>query len=399
MIKREIRLPIQRNCYFSRTVIEMDNDEFDLLNKKIKIAKEKNKIFRHQRNEINPMFENNYYMGGMNYNDDINNRKFIDLDYENNNTQNFLNNIDISKSNNNQRTFMNRGDLNNYMNNRLVSPSILINRHINRNMQNKKNFPKRLTDIPLSPYLLNKYNMIQKPLNKSNSAINLFNNNNNSNKKSNNKFPSITNNHNSLKSGNSNMYSQNIQNDSNYNFSKTNPIFNFNPKNNNNVFIPIIKNRPIEGIKSANNQKIENSNFKSIDLPSPVSVDIPNKITLDMKNFHNAKKFHVGDKGYGRHYGNEKDCPVCQSVSMKSNYNMKNFHHYHDFIKQRDQNTIKMNKQQFLHELKQPHTKSQKREADIMREIKQFINYTRKTENIGNIDPNDASIINAYFGV
>jgi hypothetical protein len=75
------------------------------------------------------------------------------------------------------------------------------------------------------------------------------------------------------------------------------------------------------------------------------------------------------------------------------------FHHYHDFIKQRDQNTIKMNKQQFLHEIKQPHTKSQKREADIMREIKQFINYTRKTENIGNIDPKDASIINAYFGV
>jgi hypothetical protein len=377
----------------------MDSDEFDLLNKKIKIAKEKNKIFRHQRNEINPMFENNYYKWGNNYNDDINNRKFIDLDYENNNTQNFLNNIDISKSNNNQRTFMNRGDLNNYMNNRLVSPSILINRHINRNMQNKKNYPKRLTDIPLSPYLLNKYNMMQKPLNKSNSAINLFNNNNNSNKKSNNKFPSITNNHNSLKSGNSNIYSQNIPNDSNFNFSKTNPIFNFNPKNNNNVFIPIIKNRPIEGIKSANNQKLENSNFKSIDLPSPVSVDIPNKITLDMKNYPNAKKFHVGDKGYGRHYGSEKDCPVCQSVSMKSNYNMKNFHHYHDFIKQRDQNTIKMNKQQFLHELKQPHTKSQKREADIMREIKQFINYTRKTENIGNIDPKDASIINAYFGV
>ena len=75
-----------------------------------------------------------------------------------------------------------------------------------------------------------------------------------------------------------------------------------------------------------------------------------------MKNFHNAKKFHVGDKGYGRHYGNEKDCPVCQSVSMKSNYNMKNFHHYHDFIKQRDQNTIKMNKQQFLHELKNINT-------------------------------------------
>ena len=290
---------------------------------------------------------------------------------------------------------MNRGDLNNYMNNRLVSPSILINRHINRNMQNKNtNYPKRLTDIPLSPYLLNKYNMLPKPLNKSNSAINLFNN---SNKKSNNKFPSITNNHNSLKSGNSNVYNPNIPNDPNNNFFKTNPIFNFNPKNN--VFIPVIKNRPYEGIKSANIQNVQNSNFKSIDLPSPVSVDIPNKITLDMKNFHNAKKFHVGDKGYGRHYGNEKDCPVCQSVSMKSNYNMKNFHHYHDFIKQRDQNTIKMNKQQFLHELKQPNTKSQKREADIMREIKQFINYTRKNENIGNNDPNDASIINAYFGV
>ena len=324
----------------------------------------------------------------------MNNKKFIDLDYENNNTQNLFNNLDISKSNNNQRTSMNRGDLNSYMNSRLISPSILINRHINRNMmQNDKNYQKKLTDIPLSPYLLNKFNFGQKPLNKSNSAINLFNN---SNKKPNNKFPNITNNHNSLKTGNSNVNVPNISNDASFNYFKTNTIFNFNPKNN--LLIPIIKNRPSEGIKSANIQKLQNSQFKMTEAISPVSADVPNKITLDMKNFHNATKFHAGDKGYGRHFGSEKDCPVCQSVYMKSNYNMKNFHRYHDFIKQRDQNTIKINKQQFLHELKKPTTKSQKMEANIMKEIKQFINYTKKTENIGNNEQNDASIINAYFG-
>ena len=72
--------------------------------------------------------------------------------------------------------------------------------------------------------------------------------------------------------------------------------------------------------------------------------------------------------------------------------------HYHDFIKQRDQNTIKLNKQIFLQELKKPNTRSQKMEANIMKEIKQFINYSKKAEIMANNGQNDASIINAYFG-
>ena len=84
---------------------------------------------------------------------------------------------------------------------------------------------------------------------------------------------------------------------------------------------------------------------------------------------------------------------------MKCNYNMKNMHYYHQFIKQRDQDTIKLNKEQFLQELKQPNTKSQKMEADIMKEIKQFINYSKKAENMNNNFQDDASIINSYFGL
>ena len=366
----------------------MDTEQFELLNEKIKIAKEKNRIFRHKRNEYNPILGNNNYIGGIDLYDDMNNkRKFIGFDYENNNANNFINNLDEISKSNNQRTFINSRDLNSYMNSRIVSPSILMNRHIN-----KRQYQKKLTDIPLSPYILNKYNVIQKSINKSNSAINLFSN---SNKKQNNKFPNI-NNHNSLKPGNPNKNILNNPNETNYNFFKTNPIFNYNPKNN--MFIPLIKNRPVEGIKSANIQNFQNANFKGIEVSTPLSVDIPNKITLDVKNFNNAKKLHVDDKGYGRHFGTEKECPICQSVFLKSNYNMKNMHHYHDFIKQRDQNTIKLNKQQFLQELKKPCTKSQKIEADIMKEIKQFISHSKKVD-IGNNDQNDASIINAYFGV
>ena len=395
MIKREMRLHIPRKCYFTKTIIQMDSEQFKLFNEKIRLMKEKNKIFYHRKNNYNPILENKYYKEGIKLYDEINNNKFIDLDYENNNTQNYLNNWDISKSNNPQRTFINR-DINNYMNNRLISPNILINRHAINIVPNRKKFQKKLTDMPLSPYLLNKYNLIQKPLNKSNSAMGIFNNSNK--KQNNNKFPNIFNIHNPLKTGNSNYYAPNTQDDINLNFFKTNTIFNFNPKNN--LFIPILKNRNLEDIQSANIiQKFKNSNFKNIEVSTPISVDLPNRITLDMKNFHNTKKNHPGDKGYGRHFGNEKDCPVCQSVSMKCNYNMKNMHYYHQFIKQRDQDTIKLNKEQFLQELKQPNTKSQKMEADIMKEIKQFINYSKKAENMNNNFQDDASIINSYFGL
>ena len=123
------------------------------------------------------------------------------------------------------------------------------------------------------------------------------------------------------------------------------------------------------------------NNLKSIEVSTPISVDYPNKLNIDMKSFHFSKKFHQDDKGYGKHFGNEKDCPICQSLSMKSDYLMKNMNHYNDFIKKRDQNTIKNNKEQFLHELKMPNTKSQKMEANIIREIKHFINTTKKGRN------------------
>ena len=391
IIKRETRLFIQRKCYISKTTIELDKEQYNLLNEKIRITKEKNRLFRHKRNDHYTILGNKYNMGGLNLYEERSQRNFIDLDYENNNTQNFLNNLDEISKSNNHRTFINRDELNNYMNHRLVSPSILINRHPIKDLQNRSKYQKKLTDIPLSPYLLNKFNFIQKPLNKSNSSINLFNN---SIKKPKNKFPNINNNHNSLKTGNSNLLFPNTQNDLNLNFFKTNTILNFNPKSN--IFIPLIKNRKVEGIKSAKTQ-FQNSNMKSLEVSTPISVDIPNKITLDMKNFHN-KKIQGNDREYGRHFGNEKECPICQSVSMKSNYNMKNMHHYHDFIKQRDQNTIKLNKQIFLQELKKPNTRSQKMEANIMKEIKQFINYSKKAEIMANNGQNDASIINAYFG-
>ena len=394
IIKREIIIPIPRKCHFLKTTIEMDKEQFTLLNEKILLMKEKNKIFRHKRNEYNPTYGKNNYINKFNfYEEMINNRKFIEAEYEGNNTQNYLNNEEISK-NNNQRTFINNRELNNYMNSRLVSPSILINRHIAKNLENKKKYKKKLTDVPLSPYILNKYNFLPKQINKSKSAINLFNN---QHKKSNKKlFPNISNNHNSLKSGSSIIDISNIPNDINLNVFKTNTIFNFNPKNN--IFIPAIQKRNLESVQSANIHKYDNNNFKSIEISTPISPNTSNKINLDIKNFHNHKKFHGKEKGFGKHFGNEKDCPICQSVSMKSKYIMKNMNHYHEFIKQRDQNTIKFNKEQFLQELKKPNTRSQKMEADIMKEIKQFIHYSKQEENMYN-NQNDASIINAYFGL
>jgi hypothetical protein len=276
------------------------------------------------------------------------------------------------------------------MNKRIISPNILINRHLT-NLTNKKTNQKKITDISKSPYLINKYNVFQKPLNKSNSAINFYNN-----KHSFKKFPNIINNHNSLKSQNSNMYSHNNINDLNLNFLKSNRIFNFNPKNN--IFIPMNKAGNSEEIKSSGVQRFQNSNFKNFGISTPIAADMTNKINLDMKYLQNAKKLlNPGDKGYGRHFGNEKDCPICQSMLLKSNYNMKNMVHYHEFIKQKDQDTIKFNKEQFLQELKKPSTSSQRMEASILKEIRQFINNSKKPENMYDNYKNDSSIINAYF--
>ena len=369
-INREPKIPISRKCFFTKKLIQMDKEQFKLLNEKIKMLKEKNRRFLQQNNEYNSLSKHSNYLGRNEFFDEFND----------------------SEDNNNQRTYINNNALNNYMNKRIISPSILINRHLT-NLNNKKKDQKKLTDTPLSPYLINKYNVSQRPLNKSNSTINFMNI---CNKPSYNKFPNIMNNHNSLKSQNANKYSHNNPNDLNFNFLKSNTIFNFNPKNN--AIMPTIKGGNSEEIKTANIQRFQNSNYKSFGLSTPISTEMPNKINLDRKYLQNAKKlFHAGDKGYGRHFGTEKDCPICQSMLLKSNYNMKNMINYHEFIKKRDQNTIKYNKMQFLQELKKPSTNSQKIEANIMKEIKQFLNYSKKNENMYNKYKNDSSAINAYF--
>ena len=387
-IKKEIKLPVLRKCHFSKAIIQMNKEQFTLLNEKIKENEKKN--LRHKRNNFNQKIGKNKYMNDLNFFEEINNKRLLDFDYENNNNQDFLNIIDISKYNNNdiknQKHFIYKGDLNSYMNSRIISPSIL-------NRKKRKNYKKNMGNFPISPYLLNKINFSQKPLSKSNSALNIFNNYNKNSKK---KFPNINNNHNSLKSLNSNMKNQNSQNEINVNFFKTNTILNFNPKNS--VVIPVMKDKPIESLKSANYQKMHNSYFKSLEVSTPTTIEVPSKINIDLKHFHNIKKFHIDDKEYGRHFGNEQDCPVCQSVSMKINYNMKNINHYNDFIKERDKKTIKYNKLQFLNDLKKPNTQSEKMEALIIKEIKQFINNTKKTENFSNNDQNEGALINAYFG-
>ena len=398
LIKKEINLPIQRKCYFSKTIIEMDSDQFILLNKQIEISEEKNKISQHhhhKRNDYNPYLKKNYMFDENDLKDRFINKKFFDLDNGDNDNKNYLTYLDISKPNDNRNSLMNQGHIFNHTKkkNRRDSPNILLNRYIIKNLQKKNNYRKKLTDIPLSPYLLSKYNNMNKPLNKSNSAINLFNNR--GKKQINYKFPSITNNLNSLKSMHTNIHIPNTPNENNLNIFKTNDVFNSNSKNMS--FIPILQKRPLKGLKSANTNKFQNYNAIDIETSSPFHANSLHKLKLDIKNLQNAKKFHFDDKGYERHFGNEKDCPVCQSVLMKSNYNMKNFHNYQNFIKQRDKSEIEKNKKQFLCELKIPNSKSHRMEAAIIREIRQFINNSKKNETNNKI--NDASIINAYFEV
>jgi hypothetical protein len=299
------------------------------------------------------------------------------------------NNLDIySKSNNLQNKFFNSKAFNNNINNRLVSPNILISKNLNRN----KNYQKKLADIPLSPYLPNKFNL-KKPINKNNSLVNMFNKNNN--KATINQFPNINQKNLIKNSSCSNLNSGN--NDINLNFYKTDTIFNYQPKNN--IFIPIVSNKRVDSIKSANTQKLQNNNIKNTELSSPLSVDPHNKLNFDIKSFHNLKK-NCNEKGYGKHYGNEKECPICQSMLMKNNYLMKNMNHYNDIMKYKDYERIKNNKEQFLQELKKPNTRMQREEASIIRQIRQFLGSSKKNNNyFENNEKDETNAINAYFGL
>ena len=107
---------------------------------------------------------------GLDSKDRFINKKFFDLDNGDNDNQNYLTYLDISKPNDNRNSLlMNQGNFFNHTKkkNRRDSPNILINRYIIKNLQKKNNYRKKLTDIPLSPYILSKYNNMNKPLNKS----------------------------------------------------------------------------------------------------------------------------------------------------------------------------------------------------------------------------------------
>ena len=307
-----------------------------------------------------------------------------------------MNNINSKFNNPQQKKFFNTRAFNNNMNNRLVSPNILISKNINKNRNNKNQYQKKLTDIPLSPYLLSKFNL-KNPLNKSNSVMNVLSNNNN--KKNSNKFPNI-NQSNLMK----NSSSSNINtggggsNDINLNFFKTDTIFNYQPKNN--IFIPIVSNKRIDSVKSTNTQKLKNNNLKTSEMSTPLSVQPETKLTFDIKAFHNLKKNHH-EKGYGKHYGSEKECPICQSILMKNNYLMKNMNNYNDILRHKDLERIKLNKEQFLQELKKPNSRVQREEASIIRQIKQFLGTTTKKNNFleNSNDQDEENVINAYFGL
>ena len=327
----------------------------------------------------------------MNYNNNYSNYYNNNYPKKNfNNYNNYNNSNDFENNyrpNNEQNKLFNSKIFNNYMNNRLVSPEILISKNRNRSSINKNS--KRFVDMPLSPYLQSKF-IFKNPINKNNSVINMTNN------KKNNKFPSI-NQHNLAKNASSSNIDIDNINDINLNFIKTNTIFNYQPKNN--IFIPIVSNKRVDSIKSAHTQKLKNNNIKTTEISSPLSNEHQNKLIFDIKSFHNLKK-GTHDKGYGKHYGNEKECPICQSILMKNNYLMKNMNPYNDIIKMKDNERIKSNKEQFLQDLKKPNSKIQKEEANIIRQIRYFLNSSKKANNNENNNANDeGNVINAYFGV
>jgi hypothetical protein len=280
----------------------------------------------------------------------------------------------------NKKRFLNDNkNLNNFMTNRLISPITILSN--NRNSLNYKNNYKNKAgnDMPLSPYIKNKYN-IKGKMNKNNSTSNIFNfskQNNNINK-----YPNIYS-HNFLKNSSSN--------DLNQNFNKTSTAFNHHQKDN--ILVPINSNYRNDSIGSANNLQKMNSKENNF----PLSMDIYNKNNLDLNGFHISKNAHA--KGYGKHYGSIDDCPICQSMLMKNNYFMKKMTNYQDFIKEKDYETIRNNREKFLHDLKQPITQKQRQEANIIKEIRQFLNYSKNNYVENNNGQNEASVINSYFGL
>ena len=182
----------------------------------------------------------------------------------------------------------------------------------------------------------------------------------------------------------------NNNNDINLNFYKTNSISNFNPKNNS--LIPFISKVRESKLKSAYlSNKIKDKKGSISVLPIEES---KNNVNV-YKSTHNSKR------GFGKHYGKEKECPICQSMSIKSNYLMKNMNNYIDLKKQKDWSMIKIRKEQFLQSLK--HTqKKKKNEMDlIIKEIKDYLFYTTMNKDnkvfLNKDLGRQASFINEYF--
>ena len=414
--KKEYQLlPKSKICFFSKSTIEITSKQLAFITKKRNVKSNKDKINYNNKNNNRNSYnnfsnnedyyqssieqENQYYNNRNNMHEESSNnyRKNDYYNYNENYNNNYLNNINSKFNNPQQKKYFNTRAFNNNMNNRLVSPNILISKNINKNRNNKNQYQKKLTDIPLSPYLLSKFNL-KNPINKSNSLMNVLSNNSNK-KNSNNKFPNINQNNLMKNSSSSNI---NIggggNNDINLNFFKTDTIFNYQPKNN--IFIPIVSNKRMDSVKSTNTQKLRNNNLKTSEMSTPLSVQPETKLTFDIKAFHNLKKNHH-EKGYGKHYGSEKECPICQSILMKNNYLMKNMNNYNDILKHKDHERIKLNKEQFLQELKKPNSRVQREEASIIRQIRQFLGTTTKKNNFleNSNDQDEENVINAYFGL
>ena len=395
-------MPKSKVCYFTKSNILVDSKTFALLNIKTKIHS--NKI--NNKYKIRYKHPNQFY-NKENIDDNENYNNYDENDYENNydnnyyrhkknNYNNFNDNFNDFNSyfrgNNNidQNKFVNTSAFNNYMNNRLISPEILISKNRNKSTLNIFKTTKKSNDIPKSPYLQSKFSF-KNPMNKNNSVINMINNN-----KKNNRFPIIKQNHLSKNASNTNLNLDNF-NDINLNCIKNHTIFN-NHQSKKDIYIPIVSNK--SSIRSVNNQKLNNNNMKTTELSSPISNDPQNKFAFDLKYIHNLKK-GKNEKGYGKHYGSEKDCPVCQSILMKNNYLMKQMNNYKDLNKFKDNERIKINKEQFLQDLKKPNSKIQKEEANIIRQIRYFLNSSKRSNNyneINNIN-DEGNIINAYFGL
>ena len=213
----------------------------------------------------------------------------------------------------------------------------------------------------------------------------------NHNKK--NRFPIIKQNHLAKNMSNPNL---NLDNFNDVNLNCVNNHTNFNHQLKKSIYIPIVSNK--NSIRSI--QKLNSNNIKTTDMSSPISNEPQNKFAFDLKFIHNLKKGN-NEKGYGKHYGSEKDCPVCQSILMKNNYLMKQMNNYKDLNKIKDNERIKNNKEQFLQDLKKPNSKIQKEEANIIRQIRYFLNSSKKPSNYSDINNinDEGNIINAYFGL